>query len=63
VKLYAGIDVGSCTTKAVVIDQEDNMVGSHVRRSGVDYQNAAREALGIALDGRGWDDIPIVSTG
>lgn len=62
-KLYAGIDVGSCTTKAVVIDQEDNMVGSHVRRSGVDYQNAVREALGIALDGRGWDDIPIVSTG
>ena len=62
-KIYAGIDVGSCTTKAVLIDQEDNMVGSHVRRSGVDYQGAASEALEIALGGKGWDGIPIVSTG
>ena len=62
-KIYAGIDVGSCTTKAVVIDQEDNVVGSHVRRSGVDYQSAATESLEIALGGKGWDGIPIVSTG
>ena len=62
-KIYAGIDVGSCTTKAVVIDEEDNMVGSHVRRSGVDYQSAATESLKIALGGKGWDGIPIVSTG
>lgn len=62
-KVYAGIDVGSCTTKAVVIDEEDNMVGSHVRRSGVDYESAARESLDIALGGREWGDIPIVSTG
>jgi predicted CoA-substrate-specific enzyme activase len=63
VKIYAGIDVGSCTTKAVLIDQEDNMVGSHVRRSGVDYQSAASEALEIALGGKGRDGIPIFSTG
>lgn len=62
-KIYVGIDVGSCTTKAVVIDQEDNVVGSHVRRSGVDYQSAATESLEIALGGRVWDGIPIVSTG
>lgn len=62
-RIYAGIDIGSCTTKAVVIDQEGNMVGSHVRRSGVDYRSVAREVLDIALGGRGWDDIPIVSTG
>lgn len=62
-RLYAGIDIGSCTTKAVVIDQEGNMVGSHVRRSGVNYQEAAREVLDIAFGGRGWDDIPIISTG
>lgn len=61
--LYAGIDVGSCTTKAVVIDQEGSMVGSHVCRSGVDYQKAARETLDVALRGRGWDDIPILLTG
>jgi len=63
VKKYAGIDVGSCTTKAVVIDQEDNMLGSHVRRSGVDYQSAATESLEVALGGEGWDGVPIVSTG
>ena len=62
-KIYAGIDVGSCTTKAVVIDQEDNMVGSHVRRSGVDYQSAATESLEIALGGKERDGMPIVSTG
>lgn len=60
---YAGIDIGSCTTKAVVIDQEGNIVGSHVCRSGVDYLGVARKALDIALEGRGWDDIPIVATG
>ena len=53
--LYAGIDVGSCTTKAVVIDQEDNIVGSHVLRSGIDYQSIAREALDVALEGKGLD--------
>jgi len=63
VRLYAGIDIGSCTTKAVVIDQEGNMVGSHVRRSGVNYHEAAREALDIAFGGRVWDGIPIISTG
>ncbi len=62
-RLYAGIDIGSCTTKAVAIDQEGNLVGSHVCRSGVDYEGAAREVLDSALGGRGWDDIPIVATG
>lgn len=60
--LYAGIDIGSCTTKVVVVDQEGNMVGSHVCRSGIDYQKAAEEALGTALGGK-WDGIPILSTG
>lgn len=60
--LYAGIDIGSCTTKAVVVDQEGNVVGSHVCRSGIDYQKAAEEALGTAL-GSKWDGIPILATG
>jgi len=62
VGLYAGIDIGSCTTKAVVVDQEGNVVGSHVCRSGIDYQKAAEEALGTAL-GSKWDGIPILATG
>ncbi|MFC2010055.1 acyl-CoA dehydratase activase [Chloroflexota bacterium] len=61
--LYAGIDIGSCTTKAVVVDREGNMAGSHVCRSGVDYEKAAREALDTALDGRKLAEAPIISTG
>ena len=62
-KIYAGIDIGSCTTKAVVIDEDANIIGSHVRRSGIDYKTVARESLDIALGGRGIDGVPIVATG
>ncbi len=62
-RLYAGVDVGSCTTKAVIIDQEGEMVGSHICRSGMDYQKAAKEALESALNGRDWDNMPIFSSG
>lgn len=63
-QLYAGIDIGSSTTKAVAIDQEGRMVGSHVLRSGVDYISAASEALENALGKKnGWDKIPIITTG
>jgi predicted CoA-substrate-specific enzyme activase len=61
--LYAGIDIGSCTTKAVVIDADNNMKGSHVLRSGVDYRQAASVALEQALNGKSRDGIPIISTG
>ena len=44
-KIYAGIDIGSCTTKAVVIDEQGNVIGSDVRRSGIDYSTVARESL------------------
>ncbi len=62
-RLYAGIDIGSCTTKAVVIDQEGNMIGSHVRRSGIDYVGAALEALTNALGGKERNGVPIIATG
>src|SRR3972149_2022865 len=62
-ELYAGIDIGSCTTKAVVIDQQGAFMGTHVCRSGVDYQKVAQEVLTTALGGRDWSGIPVVSTG
>ena len=62
-KTYIGIDIGSCTTKVVAIAQEGNIVGSHVRRSGVDYQAVAREALEAALSDKEWENVPIVATG
>ncbi len=61
--IYAGIDIGSCTTKAVIIDQEGNIIGSHVNRSGVDYKTVAKETLDTALSGRGYDGVPVVATG
>ena len=62
-KIYAGIDIGSCTTKAVVIDEQGNMLGSDVRRSGIDYKTVARETLEAALGGRNIEGVPVVSTG
>ncbi len=61
--IYAGIDVGSCTTKAVIIDREGRIIGSHVCRSGIDYRSAAEEALRKALGNTEPDGIKIVATG
>jgi activator of 2-hydroxyglutaryl-CoA dehydratase len=63
VKIYAGIDIGSCTTKAVVIDEQGNLLGSDVRRSGIDYKTVARESLETALTGKSMEGVPVVSTG
>jgi predicted CoA-substrate-specific enzyme activase len=62
-KLFVGIDVGSCTTKVVVIDDNTVIVGSHVCRSGIDYRKSAAEALKSALGKGSWSGMPIVSTG
>jgi predicted CoA-substrate-specific enzyme activase len=47
--MFAGIDVGTTTTKAVVIDEERNILGRSVRRSGTDLVLSAKQALGEAL--------------
>ena len=62
-KMYAGIDIGSCTTKSVVIDEQGNLLGSDVRRSGIDYKTVARESLSAALQGKNMEGITVVSTG
>jgi len=62
-KLFAGIDIGSCTTKAVVIDEEAKVTGSHVCRSGIDYQKSARETLKSALGEKSGNKVDIVATG
>ncbi len=47
--MFAGIDIGATTTKAVVIDTNMQVLGHYVRRSGTDLTSAAREALDHAL--------------
>lgn len=61
--LYAGLDIGSCTTKAVVINDNCEIIGKHVVRSGVDYRSAANEVLYRALNGEKIENVPIVATG
>lgn len=62
----AGIDVGSATTKAVVIGADGAVVGHHVVRSGASFGAAAEAALAEALRaaGLGRDDLcAVVGTG
>jgi predicted CoA-substrate-specific enzyme activase len=46
---YAGVDSGTSTTKAVVIDAEKRILGSFVRRSGADLAGAAVVAFEEAV--------------
>jgi predicted CoA-substrate-specific enzyme activase len=64
--LYAGIDVGSSATKAVLIDDEQNPVGRGLSISGADFAAAARKAFDHALAeaGSGADEVQAtVATG
>jgi predicted CoA-substrate-specific enzyme activase len=46
---FAGIDVGTTTTKAVIIDAGKNILGRSVRRSGADLASAATTAFEEAM--------------
>lgn len=48
-KFYAGIDVGSWNTKCVIADEELDILGSSVLRTGVDIPGAAKQGFEIAL--------------
>ena len=39
---YVGIDVGSATTKVVVIDENEQILFDDVRRSGVDFNETVK---------------------
>jgi (R)-2-hydroxyacyl-CoA dehydratese activating ATPase len=46
-RYVGGVDVGSCTTKAVILNEGGVVMARHVRFSGTDFSLASREA---------WDD-------
>jgi predicted CoA-substrate-specific enzyme activase len=48
-KTFAGIDVGTTTTKAVIIDARQNVLGSFIRRSGTDLTAAATAVFEEAM--------------
>lgn len=59
--ISAGIDVGSATTKAVIVDERAAVVGHHICRSGAHFGAAASTALDAALEMAGIDRREIVS--
>lgn len=61
---YAGVDVGSTTTKVVIINEGGIMIGTHLMSSGTDLAKASGECLKRALDEAG-DPTPstLVATG
>jgi predicted CoA-substrate-specific enzyme activase len=61
---YAGVDVGSTTTKVVIINDGGIMIGTHTMSSGTDLARASGECLKRALDEAG-DPAPstLVATG
>ena len=49
-RLSCGVDVGASATKLVLVDENQNIVASDVRLSGVDYRATAEQALATALE-------------
>ena len=65
-RTFAGIDVGTTTTKAVIINADKELLGRCVRRSGADLASAVTAAFeeAVARAGTGQDTIrAIVATG
>lgn len=61
-----GVDVGSCTTKAVIVNGEREIVGSRVVYSATDFEAASKEAWEASLEEAGIDGdrvTSVVSTG
>ena len=50
---FCGVDIGASAAKLVIIDRDGRMAGKALRRSGVDYAEAAERCLAEALSA-GW---------
>ena len=48
--MYLGIDVGSVSTNAVIIDEESRILGFSIVKSGFNHSEAIREAIGKACN-------------
>jgi len=66
VGVFAGIDLGSTSTKAVIINEANQVVGARIISSGRDYRKSAEAVLSSALEqaGSAQDDLHnIITTG
>jgi len=48
-RYFCGIDIGASTVKLVIIDENRQVVGQSLQRSGIDYEAAAENCLNDAL--------------
>lgn len=63
-EIFAGVDIGSSYTKAVILGTDGRPRSSSVLRTGASFERAARRALRKALDGRASEvRARVVSTG
>lgn len=53
--LTAGIDLGSSYTKVVIVDDEDSIESTFMRKTGFHFAKAAEESLQAALDQSSFD--------
>lgn len=63
---FAGIDIGASTTKAIIIDEQKDVLGYAVTSSGADFRAAADKAFREAQESAGRDiskDCIVVATG
>ena len=61
---FAGIDIGSSTSKAVIIDDKSQIINSAVFKTGIDMKTISTTVYEKALDGIKKEDVKyIVSTG
>ncbi len=60
-----GLDIGSTTTKGVVINAEGAIIASHIRPTGASVANAMREVMNVLQKSTGisLQDVPLISTG
>ncbi len=65
-RYFCGVDIGASAVKLVIIDEQRQILGRAVRRSGVDYAQSAERCLGEALAAAGLERAQVacsISTG
>ena len=60
--LFLGLDLGSCWSKAVVIDGSRQIVGRALRRTGIRFEEAAEALRAEALEAAGADASQLAGT-
>ena len=49
-RLFAGVDIGSTSTKAVILDDSEKIVAYHIIPSGSDFKKSSRASFEAALE-------------